>query len=426
MSPQPGSAAKVVLVFVAVFFLAIIAIACTFFYEFLQAYKTELNRALFYTLLCFGGLILLAFASATVYGVALLVLHYQSKRLYNLERQQTLQAVCNTNRLFEVTANQIAAGQIYLTEQRTEQGTVRFKSLPRQPKFPLESPLALPEPEPQELKTTLLADISDCQRLLIVGASGTGKTSLLLHIAQDRQQHGDLIILDSNGKKGKWGLYPVIGLGYNHQAIKEELLRLNEVLKSRFDEYAFGDVNEREHPLITIIADEWHIISTEIKDLADLIRPILTQGRKLSMDLIVGSNGATAKSLGLAGEMDLVNNFEAILRLSKVKDNRLVAVDFGEGEVLYQHCGAFHSPLPSHHPTVSVSQEFQNTLNNILNNPVIQDDLIREQKIIAGYHQLKAANAFSLNQLALLVFGKKGGTYTDQLKAVLKANNLSF
>jgi hypothetical protein len=60
------------------------------------------------------------------------------------------------------------------------------------------------------------------------------------------------------------------------------------------------------------------------------------------MDLIVGSNGATAKSLGLAGEMDLVNNFEAILRLSKVKDNRLVAVDFGEGEVLYQHCGAFN------------------------------------------------------------------------------------
>ncbi len=179
MSPL-SSAAKVALCFAAVFLLTIIAIACTFFYEFLQAYKTELNRALFYALLCFGGLILLAFASATVYAVALLALHYQSKRLYNLERQQTLQAVCNTNRLFEVTANQIAAGQIYLTEQRTEQGTVRFKSLPRQTKFPLESALALPAPEPQELKTTLLNDISDCQRLLIVGASGTGKTSLLL------------------------------------------------------------------------------------------------------------------------------------------------------------------------------------------------------------------------------------------------------
>jgi hypothetical protein len=66
---------------------------------------------------------------------------------------------------------------------------------------------------------------------------------------------GNLIILDSNGKKGKWGAYPVVGLGYDHQAIKDELQKLNEILKTRFSEYAFGNKGEREQkpmPTVTI------------------------------------------------------------------------------------------------------------------------------------------------------------------------------
>jgi hypothetical protein len=62
--------------------------------------------------------------------------------------------------------------------------------------------------------------------------------------------------------------------------------------------------------------------------------------------------------------MDLVQNFEAILRLSKIKNERLVNVDFGDGEIIYQHCGAFNHPH-------SGSAEFQNKLDSILNNPII-------------------------------------------------------
>lgn len=417
MLPHQNGVAKVALVSFSIFMLAIVAIACSFFYEFVQEYKTELNQAVFYGLVFFGCLILMASTSCVIYAIAMMFLHYQAKRLYTEEQRQNLQAITANNLLFQVTAKQIESGRVYLSEQRTEQGIVRFKNLPKHKKEPV---LNLPEPENlPEIKTTLLADIKDCQRLLIVGGSGTGKTSLLLHIAKQRKNIGDLIILDSNGKKGKWGNYPVIGLGYDHQAIKNELVRLNDVLKTRFNEYAFGNIGEREHSLITIIADEWHIISTEIKEIADLIRPILTQGRKLSIDLIVGSNGATAKSLGLAGEMDLVNNFEAVLRLSKVKNDRLVNVDFGEGEVIYQHCGAFNNQF-------SIDVEFKNKLDSIMNTPIFNDNLIKEQQILNGYHKLKATNSFSLNQLALLIYRKKGGYYTDEIKAVLKAHNLDF
>jgi ABC-type multidrug transport system fused ATPase/permease subunit len=222
MLPRLSSSAKVALGFAAVFLLGIIAIACAFFYEFLQEYKTELNQALFYGLVFFGCLLLFTSAAIAVYAVAMLALHYQTKRLYTQEKQQTLQAITTQNLLFQVTAKQIETGRVYLSEQRTEQGVVKFKSLPKPSKQQATEPaLSLPELDsPAESGNTLLNDISDCQRLLIVGGSGTGKTSLLLHIAQQRQKQGDLIILDSNGKKGKWGAYPVVGLGYDHQAIK--------------------------------------------------------------------------------------------------------------------------------------------------------------------------------------------------------------
>lgn len=278
--PDYTLAQKIAIFAAAVFTLVMIGIAGKFAYQFVQTYRDTLNQAMLYALgfIAVLGLILLTYAA--FYIMAILALNYQTKRLYAEEQRQNLQSVNANNQLFVATAKAIESGTVYLSEQRTEQGVVKFKSLPKHSKqTPAEQLLSLSELNATaSIKDSLLTDISECQRLLIVGGSGTGKTSLLLHIAKQRAELGDLIILDSNGKKGKWGAYPVIGLGYDHSAIKEKLIVLNDLLQTRFKEYAFGNVGERDHPLITIIADEWHIISTEIKDIADLTRPILTQG----------------------------------------------------------------------------------------------------------------------------------------------------
>lgn len=48
----------------------------------------------------------------------------------------------------------------------------------------------------------------------------------------------------------------------------------------------------------------------------------------------------------------------------------------------------------------------------------------RELDILEAYNQLIESGEFSLNRLALLVFGKKGGTYNAQIKQVLLDNDI--
>lgn len=49
-----------------------------------------------------------------------------------------------------------------------------------------------------------------------------------------------------------------------------------------------------------------------------------------------------------------------------------------------------------------------------------------ETKVITAYNNLIDSNSFSLNKLALAVFGKTGGKYNNQLKAVLQINGVNL
>lgn len=99
-----------------------IGITGNFVYEFVHEFKAELNTAFFYGLAFLGVLFLIVATYAAFFVLAMLTLHYQAKR-------QTLKTTQSNNDLFNATAKQIKAGTVYLSEQRTEQGIVRFKAL---------------------------------------------------------------------------------------------------------------------------------------------------------------------------------------------------------------------------------------------------------------------------------------------------------
>jgi hypothetical protein len=223
-------AQKIAIFTAIVFALVLIAIAGKFAYEFVQDYRSQLNQALLYGLgfIAVLGLILLTYAA--FYVMAILALHYQTKRLYAEEQRQQLHSVNAHNQLFTATAEQIRTSAVYLSEQKTEQGIVRFKSLPK-------------------------------------------------HIAHQRNRAGNVLILDSHNHVGKWNDdFRIVGHGRDYSAIEKELKNLVAVMDSRYKEYSSGKVRERDHDLITVISDEWTTIAENLNNLDAVLLPLLIAG----------------------------------------------------------------------------------------------------------------------------------------------------
>lgn len=62
--------------------------------------------------------------------------------------------------------------------------------------------------------------------------------------------------------------------------------------------------------------------------------------------------------------------------------------------------------------------------SDVTGNKRLEDD--KESDILTAYSALIESGQFSLNRLALAVFGKKGGTYNAQIKQVLHANDIDI
>ena len=322
--PDYSPLQKIAIFAALTFALVLIVITGQFFYEFIRTYRTELNTAVFYGLAFLGVLFLIVATYSAFYVLAMLTLNYQTKR-------EAIKSAQSNTDLFGATAKQIKAGAVYLSEQRTEQGIVRFKALPKhskkQPKPVHETaaPLALPLPE---IKNSILSDIEPLQRLLIVGGQNSGKTTLLKHIANQRSVTSNVLIFDSHNHAGKWNDdYRIVGHGRDYQAIETELKNLVSVMDARYKEYATGKVKERQHDLITVISDEWTTLSENINNLDSYLLPLLTESRKVGIDFIIACHSETAGSLGLKGRFDLKKNFDAVLRLKNVCGNRLINLD---------------------------------------------------------------------------------------------------
>lgn len=415
---EKHNAEKIALCLLLTFGLALIAILCNFFFEFLNTYKEELNTAIFYVAM----LVIIAIGSCLVftafYYCSMLWLNFSIKRSKTAHIKEKLRAETINNRLADATQRQMDQGLVYLAEQETEHGKVKFKNLPsrRSQPIPPDYKYFPKENEPNkadkaEIKNNLLPNIKQ-QRLLIVGGQGTGKTTLLKHIAAERNKTSLILILDSHNTPDKWcSYYRIVGHGRDYKAIKEELTKLVQVMDYRYKELASGKVKEGAHEIITVISDEWTTLSKNVTNLDELLIPLLTESRKVGINFILATHSETAQSLGIKGAYDLKNNFDAILRLKNINGERLVDVDHGNNITTYYHPGNFKEKI----------YKSKGEINSILDK-----DSIEENKIIETYYKLKEMNCFSLNKLSLEIYGKKGGHYTKQLKEVLKQNNIEL
>ena len=397
--------------------LALIALVAVFLYQFFLTYRSELNQGIFYGLAFLGFLLLIVATYSALYALAMLTLIFKAK-------QQAIKTTAANNALFNATTGQINAGMVYLSEQKTDQGIIRFKHLPKPPKAkPAEPLLSLPEPLAlPDIKDSLLSDIEQTQRLLIVGGQNSGKTTLLKHIAHQRSGAGSVLVLDSHNTAGKWARdYKIIGHGRDYPAIERELKNLVTVMDNRYKELASGKVGEREHERITVICDEWTTVSKNLNNLDTYLLPLLTESRKVGIDLMLATHSQTAESLGLKGKADLKSAFDAVLILKNISGKRIVELDNGELVSVYQHCGQFVSnePVSSWH-----NADFQNKLDDILSNPIIKSDLEREQRVIDKYHELIKTDSYSLKKLTKLIHGYANGVKMAEIKQILESHGI--
>lgn len=271
----------------------------------------------------------------------------------------------------------------------------------RQPRTVSEAaPLLLPAPSSGDLLTAL----DSVQRCLIVGASDSGKTTLLQWLVSRRLQTSKVIVIDPHAYPQKWPGCVVVGTGRNYPEIAKALDALVRLMTKRYEEIGKGVVAEQAHARVTILIDEWRAIIYNVKGASEAIKALLTESRKAAFSVFVATHSDRAKPLGLEGEYDLKDGF-AVVRLTIANGQRQATLDTGSGEMPVALPGAFHSQKPS----IIEADEVIN----------LEPEPTPEEARILGLHK----DGASFNEIARQVYGHTGGKQTEQIKDVLAKFN---
>lgn len=258
-----------------------------------------------------------------------------------------------------------------------------------------------PQLLPSLVQVDLLTALDSVQRCLVVGASNSGKTTLLQWLVSRRLQTSKVIVIDPHAYPQKWPNCIVVGTGRNYPEIGKALDALVRLMTKRYEEIGKGIVAEQAHSRITILIDEWRAIVYNVKQASDAIKALLTESRKAAFSVFIASHSDRAKPLGLEGEYDLKDGF-AIVRLSGANDQWRATLDTGNGEVLVTLPGAYSSQSP---PILDTDDFIK-----------LEPELTPEEaRILELYRQGE-----SFRTITKLVFkGKYGDFYNRKIQEVL-------
>lgn len=254
---------------------------------------------------------------------------------------------------------------------------------------------------PAVVQVDLLAALDPVQRCLIVGASDSGKTTLLQWLVSRRLNVSKVVVIDPHAYPAKWPTgATVVGQGRNYAEIDTALTGLVRLMTKRYDEIGRGVVAEMAHSRITILIDEWRAITGNLgRPAADAIKALLTESRKAAFSVFVASHSDRAEPLGLKGEYDLKDGF-TVVKLAIVDGRRQASIDTGNG------------PIPATLPGPYIGQQPQVIEGELLDLEPEPDPI--EAKVL----ELHRAGA-SLNEIARRVYGNIGGKQTGQIKQII-------
>ncbi|MBD2040183.1 type IV secretory system conjugative DNA transfer family protein [Microcoleus sp. FACHB-672] len=142
---------------------------------------------------------------------------------------------------------------------------------------------------------------------LIVGASGTGKSTIAKAVA--RRLGGRVTVLDPHHKKRDWGELPVIGGGRDFKAIDAYLAAQIEEMDHR---YKMRNLGIEDFPMCSTIIDEAPAIAANCDNWRPYIRATAREARKVLLPAIILAQDENAKTLDIEGEAAMREGFDRL------------------------------------------------------------------------------------------------------------------
>jgi len=136
--------------------------------------------------------------------------------------------------------------------------------------------------------------------LLLLGKTGAGKT----HLAEKLLSLllGDRLVISPHVRPNEFPGVPKVGMGRDYGAIAEALAELEQEMQQRYEQYAKGIDAGR---WLNVVIDEYPAIAAYCKNASGVTQVLAREARKVRIRLVILSQGAEVKTLGIEGQGSL-------------------------------------------------------------------------------------------------------------------------
>lgn len=254
-------------------------------------------------------------SSHVIYGCAIasclatFIPSHISQKLINVAIAPVLFVV--SNRLDRLAM--YASGYGSISEAQSHKGYAQWLDASLQPP---RREVAIAQPVPIDTPAPLaLSDIKKAlskPHVLVLGETGAGKSTLVKFLVS--YAAAPSIVLDSHAAPDDWQGMNVIGMGRNYRAIGETVSQLVNFMDERYQARSQGQ--KQFEPLLVLI-DEFPAAAANLgKSFTDNIMLLVREARKVSIRLIILSQGSEVKTLGIEGQGSIRECF-AIVSIGK-------------------------------------------------------------------------------------------------------------